>query len=177
MTQGLVFSSPEGSWGDGCSSLGLHGHDSCQLTPSWDAKNQQYKVKRRIFIFQVPSGNFWQPLQHSGMVGMVADLSLAGGHDLGAEGAQASQGHPKEPCRNLRPCSEGCWRGGMEPPPHHYHLCVPSSSPAVGRAQRDSPKAQRLGKGHSHFLSFSPAVFSICLGFFFFFSSLEKTSF
>lgn len=163
-----MFSSPKGFWGDGCSSLGLHGHESCQLSPSWDAKNQQYKLKRRIFIFWIPSGNFWQPLQHSGVVGMVADLSLAWGHDLGASGGQASQGHPKEPCRDQRPCREGCWRGTMEPLPSHYHLYVPSSFLTIvsGRAQRGTPQSTKIWEKIFTFLSFLFLLQWFLLGFF-----------
>ena len=68
-----MFPSSEGSWDAGCSNLRLHGHSSCQLALSWDAKtrqNQEEKKNFHVFWGEDPIWEFlaelWLPLQHLG---------------------------------------------------------------------------------------------------------------
>lgn len=94
------------------------------------------------------------------------------------EGAQASQGHPKEPCRDPRPSREG-WEkgeGNGTPSPSLPPLYVPNSSLAIvsGRAQRDPPKTTKIWKKKFTFLLFLFLLQHFLPGFFFPLSSLEK---
>lgn len=90
------------------------------------------------------------------------------------EGAQASQGHPKEPCRDPRPSREGWGKGGGQwnPLPITTTPLCPQllSSNSVRESTEGSPQNYKdLEKEvHIFIVSFSPAAFPTWVFFFLF---------